>query len=129
MKIRDQLKKLFQNNQGTTMTEVLVGFAMLVLLLEGIVQLMNLSSNWFFEAADVLRAQEAFVEEFYQKNHGDMNVSVVKSGLEMTETDADGVVLSTGGKMSLSHAKVFSIEQKPTVRRRLDIVVHFVDYE
>jgi hypothetical protein len=97
--------KKHHNNQGSTMVEVLVGFAILMILMAGIARIINVSSNMLYSTRDMLDEQESFVEEFYKNNHGSLNAEEITSfTVSLEETDDTGNMKSGGITLDLDHA-------------------------
>lgn len=87
-----------RKNVGSTMVEVLVGFALLMILMAGLSHLINMSSEMVFNTKDTMNEQKSFLEEFYKDNHGSLSESEITSdGLRLIETDSSGNSDKTDG--------------------------------
>lgn len=53
-------------NRGSTMVEVLVGFALLAVLVAGFTKIINLSGNMITQSKDMLREAELLEEKLYR---------------------------------------------------------------
>lgn len=117
------------NNDGSTMTEVLVAFTMLMVLFAALTGIIKLSSNMLFQSRDLLSAQTQLESELYKKNYGNlMSTDVLTKGnLSLQETDRDGNL--KGNELKMEHAKLQSLEQPADEANPMNIVLYVVEWE
>lgn len=117
-----------KNDKGSTMAEVLVGFLLLMILIESLVGLIGLSRDMLMKSKDMLDAQTNLQSEFYKTGHGNLNVSDVPGSFEMYQTDKEGNSLGLES-ISLPHAKLKCVEEKDDTDNKVGIKVYILDYE
>jgi Tfp pilus assembly protein PilE len=100
-----------KKNRGSTLVEVMVGFAILMILAVGITRVINVSSEILEDSRDMLREQNAFIQQFYKKNYGTLTTSEIKPfQVTLQETDSTGENAKTGGaSIALDHARTDKI--------------------
>jgi hypothetical protein len=92
---------LYRKNSGSTMAEVLVGFAFLMILMVAFVHILQVSSDFLMEASDEVSLQGELQEELYKKTP-DVTVVDVQTWPDVALTfveveDADGGVADADG--------------------------------
>lgn len=107
---RDTL--LYGNERGTTMAEVLIGFAFLMILMAALVHVIDISSDLLMMAKDTVSEQEQFQEQLYRKvpDADQVDVKLLEdAALIFYEIEADGAgeeFSRTGVSLKLEHAEV-----------------------
>jgi hypothetical protein len=95
-----------KKNTGSTMVEVIVGFAILMIIIASLTGVIHLSSEMVFSARDSVREQGQFAEEFYKKEHGLLVQEKLSSGqVTLRETNADGNTKTGGTAFVLDQAE------------------------
>lgn len=79
--------KYKSSNQGMTMVEVVIGFVVLVVLLEGLYGTIRFSHNMYTRSVDLKKAQEVLNENIYKKNVLD-NADRIKTSLKFNVVNA-----------------------------------------
>jgi hypothetical protein len=130
-RVTGQVKKgthLYRKNGGSTMAEVLVGFAFLMILMVGFVRLLRVSSDFLMAATDTASWQEELQEELYKKTP-DESVVDVQTGkdvpLTFVQTEgADGnTVKKDGIHLTLEQGRL-----KSTTHHELNMTVYQILY-
>lgn len=60
--------KNIHNNAGSTMTEVLVGFVLLMILVATLINIVKVSQNMIMNSVDYISRRESFAQERYRKD-------------------------------------------------------------
>jgi Tfp pilus assembly protein PilE len=114
-----------KKNKGSTMVEVLVGFTILMILMAGLTRIIEVSSNMVFSTQDILKEQDAFLEQFYQTGHGSLNKSGIAFDITMVETDSTGENPKAGGvQLRLDHAQAEKVTDSSS-----GLHVYQIDYQ
>lgn len=129
MQIKRPRKKtlLYGNECGTTMAEVLVGFAFLMILMVSLAHMIDISSKFLMMAKDTVSEQERFQEQLYRKvpDAEAVNVTMLED-VTLTFYEMDGVdetASRTGTSLKLERAAV-----KASKDRVLGVTVYQVLY-
>lgn len=107
------------DNRGGTMVEIIVGFALILIIIASFMQIIKLSSNMTMYSVDENKKLEKLQEEYYSLNTDSFSSSVVAgynetssqyidgSQIKLVECDKNGnVVNSTAKKFNLSNASL-----------------------
>jgi Tfp pilus assembly protein PilE len=103
-----------RKNRGSTLVEVMVGFAILMILAAGVTRLIHLSSEMLADSKDMLQGQNSFTQQLYKNNHGSLTTSEIKPfTVILQETDSTGENKKSGGaSITLDHAKTEKISDE-----------------
>ena len=107
------------DNRGGTMVEIIVGFALILIIIASFMQIIKLSSNMTMYSVDENKKLEKLQEEYYSLNMDSFSSSVVAgynetnsqyidgNQIKLVECDKNGnVVNSTAKKFNLSNASL-----------------------
>lgn len=113
----NKIEQLKMNNRGMTMSEVLVGFVVLMIFMGGLSGIISFSSKMLMESVDIYKAELKLEEEVYKN----ASSSIRK---EMSGT----LVLKRDGKdINLSHMKLYYIDSNDITDCDLNVAIYAFD--
>lgn len=107
--------RVYENESGTTMAEVLVGFAFLLIMMASFVRIIDISSELLMTAKDTVSEQEQLQEQLYRRAPDadvvDVNMpdNITLTFYEMEEADSCEASLRTGVSLRLENAEVKAV--------------------
>ena len=140
------MKKL--DNRGGSMVEIVVGFALLMIIIASFLQIIKLSSNMTMESVDTQEKLAALQDEFYggvntdSESIGDGTTKFVinpvageksddanaNAPIQLIECDADGKIKDYyNATFNLSHAVLYRIDSVD--KNLLDLTVYRLKYK
>ena len=140
------MKKL--DNKGSSMVEIVVGFALILIIIASFLQIINLSSNMTMESVDTQKKLAALQDEFYggvnntSESYGeDVTKFVInpiagennetigaQSPIKLVECDVNGnKKTNKGASFNLSHAILYRIDSID--KELLDLTVFRMKYK
>lgn len=113
----NRIKQFKLNNHGMTMSEVLVGFVVLMIFMGGLSGIISFSSKMLMESVDIYKAELKLEEEVYKK----ASASVRK---EMPGT----LTLKRDSKdINLTHMKLYYIDSNDVTDCDLNVAIYAFD--
>jgi len=107
------------NNKGMTMTEVIIGFVVLMVILGGLSGVIAFSSNMLIESTDIAKAQQVLEAEVFKTNssarHDYPDTIVLKRGDKTIELDHIGAYSIASEDIANCDldVKIFGFREKP----------------
>lgn len=93
-------KKFLKSNKGMTMTEVLMGFVVLILFLGGISGIISFSSNMVYRSVDLKKDMQIIQSELYKKTPSCVSFS---TDITLKNVDDDSEVCK------LTNAEIYEV--------------------